>query len=51
MKLFSLCLLAIALGTFFTGCASEDNGYYTPTQVAAQHSGYDPTYRLSGTSY
>ncbi len=47
-----LCLLAAALLTLLSGCASGDTGYYTPSQVAAQHSGYDPTARTySSTSY
>jgi len=46
MKPLALLVLAIAAINLFAGCASEDSGYYTPSQVAAQHSGYDPTDRI-----
>ncbi len=41
MKLLSICLFAAGLLAFLSGCAS-DSGYYTPGQVAAQHSSYEP---------
>jgi len=44
----SLFLAIIALGglTFLSGCASEETGYYTPSQVYAQHAAYDATDRV-----
>ena len=50
MKLLSICLLAGVL-TFLSGCAGESGGYYTPSQVAAQHSDYDAAARAYGTRY
>ena len=50
MKILSLCLLAGVL-TFFSGCAGESGGYYTPSQIEAQHAGYDPTAHTYGTRY
>ncbi len=50
MKLLSISLLAGVL-TFLSGCASEEGGYYTRSQVEAQHAGYDPTPHAYGTRY
>ncbi len=48
MKFFALLLLVgLALG--LGGCA--DGGHYTESQMAAQHSGYDPTGHTRGTRY
>ncbi|MDQ6860689.1 MAG: hypothetical protein M3032_05985 [Verrucomicrobiota bacterium] len=52
MKLIALSLLAVAAFTMLSGCASESEGYYTQSQVAAQNEGYDPTARTySATRY
>lgn len=51
MKLLPICLLALALITFLPGCASEETGHYTPSQMAAQHADYDPTPHTYGTRY
>ncbi len=52
MKFWPIYLIGIALLPFLSGCASsESSGGYTPTQLAAQHSGYDPTPRTYGTAY
>ena len=50
MKPYSICLMAASLLVFFSGCAAEDAGY-SPSQIAAQHSEYDPTGRLSAQRY
>jgi hypothetical protein len=42
MKLLSICLLAAAFLTFLTGCASDDSRGYSPGQLQAQHSTFDP---------
>ena len=42
MKLLPICLFAAGLLAFLSGCASNDSGYYTPSQIAAQHSTYEP---------
>ena len=42
MKLLSICLFAAGLLAFLSGCASGDSGYYSPGQLAAQHSSYEP---------
>lgn len=43
MKLLSICLFAAALLTFLSGCASEnESSGYSPGQVRAQHSSFDP---------
>ncbi len=42
MKLLSTCLLAAALFTFLSGCASEESQGYSPGQIQAQHSVFDP---------
>lgn len=50
MKLLPIYLIAAAaLLTVFTGC--NGSGYYTPSQAAAQHQGYDPIDRLDRTRY
>ena len=52
MKSLLLALIALAGVTFFSGCASEENGYYTPSQEYAQHAPYDATDRVrSSTRY
>jgi hypothetical protein len=44
MKLFSICLFAVVLVTFLSGCASDsDSRGYSPGQLRAQHSAFDPT--------
>ena len=44
MKLFFTCLLAAAFLTFLSGCAQQtDSSGYSPGQVRARHSSYDPT--------
>ncbi len=43
MKALASLLLALTALTVLSGCAGE--GYYTPSQRAAQQSGYDPTAR------
>jgi hypothetical protein len=44
MKLLSICLFAAALFTFLSGCASDPySGGYSPGQIQAQHSSFDPT--------
>ncbi|MGZ4982927.1 MAG: hypothetical protein ACXWHF_08045 [Chthoniobacterales bacterium] len=50
MKLFLICLIAGVLVTFLSGCAG-DSGYYTQSQLDAQHAGYDPTPHVYGTRY
>ena len=42
IKLLSICLFAAGLLAFLSGCASGDSGGYTPSQIAAQHSRYEP---------
>jgi hypothetical protein len=51
MKLLPICLIAGAILTFLSGCAGESGGYYTPSQIEAQHAGYDPTPHTYGTKY
>jgi hypothetical protein len=44
MKLLSICLFAVVLVTFLSGCASDsDSRGYSPGQLRAQHSQYDPS--------
>jgi hypothetical protein len=44
MKLLSTCLFAAAFLTFLPGCAQQtDSNGYSPGQVRAQHSAFDPT--------
>ena len=50
MKLLPICLLLGVL-FFFTGCAAENAGYYTPSQIYAQHADYDPTGHLDNSHY
>lgn len=47
MKSIALCSVTIVLAAFLSGCASGD-GYYTPTQQAAQRSVHDPTTSVYG---
>ena len=43
MKLLPICLFAVALLTFLSGCASEtDSSGYSPGQLRAQQSSFDP---------
>lgn len=43
MKVLSICLMAAGLLTFLCGCAQEtDSSGYSPGQVRAQHSTFDP---------
>ena len=44
MKLLSTCLLAAAFLTFLSGCVTQqtDSNGYSPGQVRAQHSVYEP---------
>jgi hypothetical protein len=52
MKLLSICLIAAALLSCLTGCASSDSeGGYGAHQQMAQHAGYDPTSHAYGTRY
>ncbi|MGI8820111.1 MAG: hypothetical protein ACR2ID_04475 [Chthoniobacterales bacterium] len=50
MKLIALALLAVATVMFVSACADE-NAQYSQSQLAAQHSGYDPSGHLSHTRY
>jgi hypothetical protein len=51
MKLLPICLIAGLIVTFMSGCAAESAGYYTPSQIEAQHADYDPTGHLSTSHY
>lgn len=46
MKSLLLALVALPGLTFLSGCVSEENGYYTPSQQYAQHADYDATDRV-----
>jgi hypothetical protein len=51
MKSLALFVVALALVTVFSGCATGDAAHYTSSQRAAQGGGYDPTDRASLTRY
>jgi hypothetical protein len=52
MKLLVVGLMALVSLTFMSGCASDESeGGYGRMQQRMQHAGYDPTGRLSGTTY
>jgi hypothetical protein len=43
MKLLLTCLFAAAFLTFLSGCAQQtDSNGYSPGQVSAQHSEFEP---------
>ena len=42
MKLLSTCLFAAAFLTFLSGCAQNDSRGYSPGQIRAQHSAFEP---------
>ena len=44
MKAILFFIAAGVLATFVSGCA-DGPGYYTPSQVSAQHGDFDPTPR------
>ena len=47
MKSIALCFVAVGVLAFLSGCAGGD-GYYTPSQRAAQHGVHDPTTSVYG---
>jgi hypothetical protein len=51
MKPFPICLLAFALLVVLSGCAAEESGHYTGSQMRAQRADYDPIPHSYGNRY